>query len=112
MAFSNLGNLSYVPIGLAKADESFLANEALTKPAEKHGKTAAQIALRWGVQRGTTIIPKSTNLQRLAENLDLFGFELSEEEMGAISALNCDRRFNDTAVFTGGALNYFYPTYA
>jgi len=77
MAFSNMGNLSYVQIGLATEDETFMVSDAMTGPAAKYGKTAAQICLRWGVQRGTTVIPKSTNPGRLAENFAIFDFELT-----------------------------------
>jgi len=74
-------------------------------------KTAAQVVLRWGVQRNTAIIPKTTNPQRLVENLDLFDFELSETDMTAISALNVNRRFNDPGVFCEAAFNTFFPIY-
>lgn len=111
MAFSNLGNLSYVPIGLATEDESFLLSAALTGPGAKYNKTSAQVALRWGVQRGTTIIPKSVKPERLAENFALFDFELTNEEMQAITALNKNRRYNDPAIFCEGAFGLFYPIY-
>lgn len=111
MAFSNMGNLSYVQIGLATPEETFLVDEALTGPAAKYGKTAAQICLRWGVQRGTTIIPKSTKPERLAENFAVFDFELTKEEMEAIDKLNKNRRYNDAAVYTGSAFGHFYPIF-
>lgn len=67
--------------------------------------------LRWGIQRGTAVIPKTTNPDRLKENLALFDFELSEAEMAALSALNRDRRFNDPGVFCEQAFGKFYPIY-
>lgn len=56
----------------------------------RHGKTAAQVVLRWHLQRGIVVIPKSTHIERMKENLDVFDFELTAEEMAAIAAL--DRR--------------------
>ena len=79
--------------------------------AQRLNKTPAQIALRWGVQRNTAVIPKTVNPGRLKENLALFDFELSIEEMTAISGLNKNRRFNDPGVFCDSAFNTFYPIY-
>ena len=56
------------------------------------GRTASQIVLRWHLQRGDVVIPKSTHRDRMAENLDVFGFVLDEAAMAAISALNRDER--------------------
>lgn len=85
MAYSNLGAASYVEIGLASAEDSCLTSPVVNEIATKHGKTAGQILLRWGVQRGTTVIPKTVKKERLAENIDLFTFNLSQEEMTAIN---------------------------
>lgn len=60
MAFSNLGSSSYVELGMATKDESLLSLQLIQEIAAKHGKTPAQVILRWGVQRGTTIIPKTS----------------------------------------------------
>lgn len=109
--FSNLGAPSYVGIGMAKEDDSVLLNEAVTKIATTHGKTAAQVVLRWAVQRGTAIIPKTTNPDRMAENRDLFSFNLSEDEMKAVAGLNQNRRFNDPGFFCEAAFNTFFPIY-
>ena len=67
--------------------------------------------LRWGVQRGTTVIPKTTKLERLQENFNIFDFELTEAEMEQIAALNKNRRFNDPAHFCEEAFNTFCPIY-
>jgi D-xylose reductase len=67
--------------------------------------------LRWGVQRGTGVIPKTARVARLAENLAVDNFILSEAEMQAISALNRNQRFNDPGVFCELAFNTFYPIY-
>ena len=110
-AFSPLGALSYVSLDMATENESVLEMEAVKAAAARLGKTPAQVVLRWGVQRGTAIIPKTARKERLKENLALFDFELSAEEMQAISALNSNRRFNDPAAFCEAAFNTFYPIY-
>lgn len=56
--------------------------------AEKYGKTVAQVILRWHVQRGIVVIPKSTHIERMEENLRIFNFQLSAEDMAAIAALD------------------------
>ncbi|MEL6667724.1 MAG: aldo/keto reductase [Bacteroidota bacterium] len=61
--------------------------------AAAHGKTPAQVVLRWGIQRDVIIIPKSTNQGRIQENFELFDFELSTEEMQQINDLERGRRF-------------------
>ena len=80
-------------------------------PQKGHGKTPAQVVLRWGVQRGTAIIPKTSRPERMLENQDIFDFELSKQEMLDISALNADRRFNDPGEFCEAAFNTFFPIY-
>lgn len=67
-------------------------NETVVRIAEKHQKTPAQILLRWHIQDGVIVIPKSTKEKRIIENGDVFDFELSAEDMAAISALNQDHR--------------------
>lgn len=61
--------------------------------AEKHGRTPAQIVLRWDIQNGIAVIPKSTRPERIAENAQIFDFALTDEDMAAINALNRNRRF-------------------
>jgi len=110
-AFSPLGAMSYFSIGMAEQGESVLDQPIVKAAASRHGKSPAQIVLRWGVQRGTAIIPKTSRPERLSENIDLFDFELSPEEMHGISALNQNRRFNDPGVFGEEAFNTFVPIY-
>jgi D-xylose reductase len=109
--FSPLGALSYLPIGMAAEGESVLDQPAVRTAAARHGKTPAQVVLRWGIQRGTAIVPKTTRPDRLAENLALFDFELTADEMAAITALDRGRRFNDPGVFGEAAFNTFCPIY-
>ncbi len=110
-AFSPLGADSYIPLGMAGADERVLAEPALTAIAAARGKTAAQIALRWAIQRGTVAIPKSQSPQHLAENLAIYDFELSDEEMQGIDSLERGRRFNDPAEFGERVFNTFFPIF-
>jgi len=68
--------------------KGILSEPVLTAIAEKHGKTTAQIALRWHVQNGLVAIPKSSNPQRLAENLAVFDFELDAADLASIATLD------------------------
>ena len=109
--FSPLGSLSYVELEMARQEESLLKQPVVLAAAERLNRSAAQVLLRWGVQRGVAIIPKTSRVTRLAENIALFDFELSSQEMQAISALNCNRRFNDPGLFCELAFGKFYPIY-
>ena len=110
-AFSPLGAQSYFELNMAEAGESLLGAAPVMVAAQAHGKTPAQVLLRWGVQRGTSVIPKTTKPERMRENLTIDDFELSAVEMMAISSLNQNRRFNDPGVFTEAAFNTFHPIY-
>lgn len=110
-AFSPLGALSYLELDMAGAAESVLEQSVVKAAAQRLGKTPAQVVLRWGVQRGNAIIPKTSRPERLAENLAIFDFELSQQEMDDINALNSNRRFNDPGHFCEEAFNTFYPIY-
>lgn len=70
-----------------------LANPALTAIAEAHGKTPAQVAIRWHLQRGIVAIPKSVHEERVKQNFDVFDFELTDSEMDAIRAIDTGKRF-------------------
>ena len=72
----------------AEGKNGIFTNETLVKIGKKYGKTAAQTALRFLLQSGVAIIPKSTHKERMAENLDVLNFSLSEEDMREISALD------------------------
>lgn len=109
--FSPLGALSYFSLGMAQKNESVLDEPVVLAAAQRAGRTPAQVVLRWGVQRGTAIVPKTSQRDRLRENLSLFDFQLSEAEMGAITALDRNRRFNDPGVFCEAAFNTFFPIY-
>lgn len=110
-AFSPLGALSYFSLGMADKDESLLEVPVIKQIAAAHEKTPAQVLLRWGVQRGTAVIPKTSNPERLRENLDLFDFELTDDQMQQIGSLDRGRRFNDPGDFCQTAFNTFCPIY-
>ncbi len=110
-AFSPLGALSYVPLNMAKAADTVLQEPVVLAAAERLGKTPAQVVLRWGIQRHVAIIPKSSNPKRQRENLQLFDFALSDQEMADISALNRNQRFNDPGEFCERVFNTFHPIY-
>ena len=69
-----------------------LSDSAVTSLAEKYGKTPAQIVIRWHLQLGNVVIPKSVTPARIAENIDVFDFELAEDDVTSISELNRDER--------------------
>ena len=88
---------SWSPLGRANA---MLSDPVILDVARRHGRTPAQVILRWHTQLGYVPIPKSSNPKRLAENLDVFGFELSAEELAAIGALDRpDPEMLDSDVF-------------
>lgn len=76
---------------LAEGKNDIFSNQTLTSIGEAHGKTVAQVTLRWLVQRDVVVIPKSVRPERMKENIDIFDFELSEEEMGRIAELETGR---------------------
>lgn len=86
------------PLGGQGADAIF-TNQLLQQIGGKHGKTPAQVALRWLTQRGIVAIPKSTHIERMRENFNIFDFRLTDDEMTQIASLNTHDdgtiRFND-----------------
>ena len=72
----------------AEGKNNIFRNEVLVSIAQKHGKTVAQVILRWLTQRNIIVIPKSVRKDRMAENLDIFNFELTQEDMDVIRQLN------------------------
>ncbi|MEV5372936.1 aldo/keto reductase [Streptomyces albogriseolus] len=80
---------AYSPLGSGKG---ILEIPAIVAIAQKHGRTPAQVVLRWHLQLGNVVIPKSVTPSRIEENIDVFRFTLDAEDLAAISALNEDRR--------------------
>lgn len=73
---------------LAEGRNNFFNNTILANIGAKYGKSIAQVALRWLIQRGVIIIPKSTHIERMKENIDIFDFSLSQEDMENIAGLD------------------------
>lgn len=84
---------AYQPLG--HGDASLLSHPAITALAEKYGKNAGQVILRFEVQDGLIVLPKSTNPARIAGNLDLFDFTLTEDEMDTLRALDTGKGHHD-----------------
>ena len=72
----------------AEGKHGIFTNPVLSSIGDKYGKTAAQVALRWNVQRGVVVIPKSVHKSRMEQNIDIWDFTLSEEDMAEISKLD------------------------
>lgn len=110
-AFSPLGAPSYIPIGMAGENDSLLEHPTLVAIGRRVGRSVAQVILRWGVQRGTAVIPKTSRVDRLAENAALFDFELTAEDMAAIDQFDRHRRYNDPGDFCESAFNTYFPIF-
>ena len=72
----------------AEGKHGIFTHPVLTDIGQKYGKTAAQVALRWNVQRGVVVIPKSVHKDRMAQNFDIWDFKLSDGDMAEISKLD------------------------
>ncbi|MEU0787799.1 aldo/keto reductase [Streptomyces sp. NPDC006173] len=91
---------AWSPLGQGKG---LLEVPAIVAIAQKHGRTPAQVVLRWHIQLGNVVIPKSVTPSRIKENIAVFDFSLDTEDIAAISALNEDRRLGpDPATFEVG----------
>ncbi|CAL0306032.1 unnamed protein product [Lupinus luteus] len=81
----------YSPLGKGLGRTNILKNSVLHEAAEKLGKTPAQIALRWGLQMGHSVLPKSTNVTRIEENFDLFDWSIPEDLLDKFSEIKQER---------------------
>jgi diketogulonate reductase-like aldo/keto reductase len=88
-AWSPIGGITFYRDG---SHGSTLDDPVIADIARAHGKTPAQVMLRWGLQHERSVIPKSTKPSRIAENINIFDFELSADEMTAIDGLDTGRR--------------------
>ncbi|MBR1594698.1 MAG: aldo/keto reductase [Alloprevotella sp.] len=79
--------MAWGPLG-GQGVDGIVKSDVLAAIGSRYGKSAAQVALRWLTQRGIVAIPKSTHRERMAQNLDVFDFALSADEMGQIAAMN------------------------
>ena len=99
---------SWYPIG--HGDAGLINEPVFSELAEKYGKTNVQVILRWHIQEGNVLFPKTTNPRHMAENFDVFGFELTDKEMSRIRALDKGERFfNMTLEEQEANLNRFVP---
>lgn len=90
-AYSPLGSGDRASSMKAKDEPSLLENKVINEIAEKHGATPAQVLIKWHLIRGTAVIPKSTNPERISENIKSVGVNLNEQDLSAIARL--DRHF-------------------
>jgi diketogulonate reductase-like aldo/keto reductase len=90
-AWSPIGGITFYP-GWGEHRTSVMDDETIAAIAREHGKSPAQVMLRWHIQEGRSVIPKSTNPSRIAENFDVFDFELDDSEVARIDALDTGRR--------------------
>lgn len=90
-ALENMKEYGVTPMAwgpLAEGKHGIFSHPVLTAIGEKYGKSAAQIVLKWNVQRNVVIIPKSTHIERMEQNMDIWDFELTADEMAEISSLD------------------------
>ena len=111
IAYSPLGARSYLELNMAKSHEDLLDNEIINKLGIKYNKSAVQILLRWAVQRNTTPICKSSSINHMKENINIFNFRISDSDMEKVNKLNINKRFNDPGVFCLEAFGTFCPIY-
>lgn len=97
VAYSSFGPQSFIELKWDKAIECppLFQHPVITALASKYGKTTAQVLLRWSTQRGSAIIPKSTRVEIMKQNLESLTFNLTKEEVDSITALNQNIRFNN-----------------
>lgn len=89
---------AYSPLGVG----NLLTHPTVQSVAAEYGKTPAQVLIRWSLQLGNSVIPRSSSPERIAENLDVFGFELAAEHMDALNGLDDGTRYRpDPATYTG-----------
>lgn len=98
---------AHTPLGGAAANAewfgtvSCLDHPVIQELAQKYNKTVAQLVLRWGIQRNTVVIPKTSKVERLQENFQVFDFTISDEDMEKIKGIDRKYRTNQPAVFWG-----------
>ena len=110
-AFSPLGATSYLELDMAGQQDLVLHHPTIADIAVEVARTPAQVLLRWGVQRQTSVIVKSIQGLRMRENLAVTDFALSSEQMDRITGLNRNQRFNDPGAFCEAAFGTFHPIY-
>ncbi|CAI5759856.1 unnamed protein product [Candida verbasci] len=96
-AYSSFGPQSFIELESKKAKDTptLFEHDTIKSIADKHGKSPAQVLLRWATQHGIAVIPKSNNPKRLGQNLNVNDFKLSDEDIKEIAKLDIGLRFND-----------------
>ena len=93
---------AYSPLGsYGDLQDRPISDEVVIKIAKLHNKTPAQVLIKWCIHRGLSVIPKSTNSERIAENIDVFALNLTDEDMEKLDALNKDQRYVDPSGWWG-----------
>jgi len=98
-AYSSFGSISYIEFLGLKDAVNLLEHDVVKAIANKHKRSTGQVLLRWAVQRGIAVIPKSTNEKRLRENISIFDFKLDSKDMDDLKSLDNGTRYNDPATF-------------
>lgn len=89
---------AYSPLGVG----ALIDNAAVTEVAEAHGRTPAQVLIRWSIQLGNIVIPRSSSADRIKQNIEVFDFELTDEQMATLNGLDNGTRFRpDPETYTG-----------
>ena len=101
MKYYNVVPEAWAPLGGGRYNP--FEDEMLKRIATKYNKSVGQVILRWNIQRGVVVIPKSTHVERIKENIDVFDFELNEEEMKQISSLDMG--------YSGSRAKHFEPDF-
>ena len=97
-AENNIVTEAYSPLGIGR----LLDNPTVTAAAQAHGKTPAQVLIRWSIQLGNVVIPRSATPERIVSNFDVFDFALSDDEMASLNGLDEGTRFRpDPETYTG-----------
>ncbi len=96
LAQSGIGLMAWYPLG--HGDKSLLNEPVFASLAQKYGKSAAQIILRWHTQMGNVVIPGSRNANHIRDNYEIFDFRLSDEEMAMIARINKNKRYYEATL--------------
>ena len=91
-AWSPIGGITFYPGPWREDRKNVMQDPTIAAIAEAYGKSPAQVMLRWAIQEGRSVIPKSTNPGRIAQNIDVFDFTLDDDEVGRIDALDTGKR--------------------
>ena len=110
-ACSPFGSISYEELGGAKENESLLINPTIKSVSKDLEISPAQLILSWALNRGTSVVVKSSSKTRMKENLDASDIKLDQATIDKISALNINKRYNDPGGFCEDAFNTFFPIY-